>query len=120
MRDYFGAPGTLEPIGRDELVRRAAGEVVLVDLRPRDEYEAAHIPGAISMPLDHLEPQLELLPTDIEIVAYCRGPYCVMAPRGIALLRRHGLRVRRLEDGVGEWRLAGLPLAAGPKPGVLP
>lgn len=120
VQDYFGAPGALEPIGRDELVRRArAGDVVLVDLRPRDEYEAAHIPGAISIPLDDLERHLTQLPSNKEIVAYCRGPYCVMAPRGIVLLRRHGFRVRRLEDGVGEWRLAGLPLAAGAKPGTL-
>lgn len=120
VQDYFGATGALEPIGRDELVRRTlAGDVVLLDLRPRDEYEAAHIPGAISIPLDDLEGHLALLPTEAEIVAYCRGPYCVMAPRGVALLRRHGFRVRRLEDGVGEWRLAGLPVAAGAEPGTL-
>lgn len=120
LQDYFGAPGVLEPINRDELVRRSRiGDVVLLDLRPRDEYEAAHIPGAISIPLDDLESQLSQLPTDLEIVAYCRGPYCVMAPRGIALLRRHGFRVRQFEDGVGEWRLAGLPLAAGSEPGPL-
>jgi rhodanese-related sulfurtransferase/DNA-binding transcriptional ArsR family regulator len=120
VQDYFGAPGELDPIGRDEFVRRArSGDVVVLDLRPRDEYEAAHIPGAIAIPLDDLERQVALLPIDVEIVAYCRGPYCVMAPRAIALLRRHGFRVRRLEDGVGEWRLAGLPLAAGAEPGSL-
>jgi len=120
VRAYFGASDELEPIGRGELVRRTrTGDVVLLDLRPRDEYEAAHIPGAISIPLEDLEEHLALLPTEAEIVAYCRGPYCVMAPRGIALLRRHGYRVRRLEDGVGEWRLAGLPLAAGAEPGAL-
>jgi rhodanese-related sulfurtransferase/DNA-binding transcriptional ArsR family regulator len=120
VQDYFGAPDALEPIGRDELVRRATiGDVVLLDLRPRDEYEAAHIPGAISIPLDDLESHLTLLPTETEIVAYCRGPYCVMAPRGIALLRRHGYRARRLEDGVGDWRLAGLPVAVGAEPGTL-
>jgi rhodanese-related sulfurtransferase/DNA-binding transcriptional ArsR family regulator len=120
VQDYFGAPDALEPIGRDELVRRATiGDVVLLDLRPRDEYEAAHIPGAISIPLDDLESHLTLLPTETEIVAYCRGPYCVIAPRGIALLRRHGYRVRRLEDGVGDWRLAGLPVAVGAEPGTL-
>jgi rhodanese-related sulfurtransferase/DNA-binding transcriptional ArsR family regulator len=120
VQDYFGAPGELDPIGRHEFVRRArSGDVVVLDLRPRDEYEAAHIPGAIAIPLDDLERQVALLPIDVEIVAYCRGPYCVMAPRAIALLRRHGFRVRRLEDGVGEWRLAGLPLAAGAEPGSL-
>lgn len=120
VRTYFGAPDELEPIGRDELVRRArSGEVVLLDLRPREEYEAGHIPGAVSIPLEELEEQLALLPPGTEIAAYCRGPYCVMAPRGIALLRRHGYWVRRLEDGVGEWRLAGLPVAAGAGPGTL-
>lgn len=118
VRTYFGAPDELEPIGRDELIRRArSGDVVLLDLRPREEYEAGHIPGAVSIPLEDLEEQLALLPLKGEIVAYCRGPYCVMAPRGIALLRRHGYRARRLADGVGEWRLAGLPVAAGVEPG---
>jgi rhodanese-related sulfurtransferase/DNA-binding transcriptional ArsR family regulator len=120
LRDYFGAADSLEPIDRDELVRRArAGDVVLLDLRPREEYEAGHIPGAVSIPLDDLEERLALLPPRAEIVAYCRGPYCVMAPRGIAILRRHGYRVRRLEDGVGDWRLAGLPVAVGTEPGAL-
>ncbi len=119
VRAYFGAPDELEPIGRDELVRRARnGDVVLLDLRPRDEYEAGHIPGAVSIPLEDLGEHLALLPAGAEIVAYCRGPYCVMAPRGIALLRRHGYRVRRLEDGVGEWRLAGFAVATGPEPGA--
>jgi rhodanese-related sulfurtransferase/DNA-binding transcriptional ArsR family regulator len=119
VRAYFGASDELEPIGRDELVRRArTGEVVLLDLRPREEYEAGHIPGAVSIPLEDLEEQLAFLPPEAEIVAYCRGPYCVLAPRGIALLRRYGYRVRRLEDGVGEWRLAGLPVATGPEPGA--
>jgi rhodanese-related sulfurtransferase/DNA-binding transcriptional ArsR family regulator len=118
VRAYFGAPDELEPIGRDELIRRArAGDVVLLDLRPREEYESGHIPGAVSIPLDELAERLALLPADVEIVAYCRGPYCVMAPRGIALLRRHGYRVRRLEDGVAEWRLAGLAVASGVEPG---
>jgi ArsR family transcriptional regulator len=120
VRDYFGAPDELEPIGRDELLRRArSGGVVLLDLRPREEYEAGHIPGAVSIPLADLGERLALLPPEAEIVAYCRGPYCVMAPGGIALLRRRGYRVRRLEDGVREWRLAGLPIAAGALPGTL-
>ena len=114
VRAYFGAPDELEPIGRDELIARArAGDLVVLDLRPRDEYAAGHIPGAISIPLDDLEEQLALLPPEAEIAAYCRGPYCVMAPRGIALLRRYGYHARRFEDGVGEWRLAGLPVAVG-------
>jgi rhodanese-related sulfurtransferase/DNA-binding transcriptional ArsR family regulator len=119
VRAFFGEPNDLEPIGRDELLRRArSGDVVLLDLRPREEYEAGHIPAAVSIPLDDLEDRLAVLPREAEIVAYCRGPYCVMAPRGIAILRRHGYRVRRLEDGVGEWRLAGLPVATGVEPGT--
>ncbi|NJD28844.1 MAG: metalloregulator ArsR/SmtB family transcription factor [Chloroflexi bacterium] len=118
VRAYFGAPDELEPIGRDELVARArGGEVVVLDLRPRDEYAAGHIAGAVSIPLEALEEHLALLPPEAEIAAYCRGPYCVMAPRGIALLRRHGYRARRLADGVNEWRLAGLPVATGSEPG---
>jgi len=120
VRAYFGAPDELEPIGRDELLRRArADDIVLLDLRPRDEYEAGHIPGAVSIPVENLEERLALLTPGTEIVAYCRGPYCVLAPRGIALLRSHGYRARRLEDGVAEWRLAGLPVAVGIDPGSL-
>jgi rhodanese-related sulfurtransferase/DNA-binding transcriptional ArsR family regulator len=120
VRTYFGAPSELEPIGRSELVRRSrSGEVVLIDLRPREEYEAGHIPGAISMPLEVLGSRLDSLPREVEIVAYCRGPYCVLAPRGIAILRRHAFRARRFEDGVTEWRLAGLPIAVGSAAGAL-
>ena len=118
VRAYLGSPDALEPIARDELVRRArSGEVVVLDLRPREEYAAGHIPGALSIPLDDLEEQLALLPPRAEIVAYCRGPYCVLAPRGVALLKRHGHRARRLEDGFPEWRLAGLPVATGAEAG---
>lgn len=121
VRAYFGAPDQLEPIDRDELARRAAaGDVVLLDLRPREEYVAGHILGAVSIPLDDLEGQLALIPPGAEIVAYCRGPYCVLAPRGIAILRRHGFRARRLEDGFPEWRLAGLPVATGAEAGAAP
>jgi rhodanese-related sulfurtransferase/DNA-binding transcriptional ArsR family regulator len=119
VRTYFGAPSELEPISRSELVRRSrSGEVVLIDLRPREEYEAGHIPGAISMPLEVLGSRLDGLPREAEIVAYCRGPYCVMAPRGIEILRRHAFRARRFEDGVTEWRLAGLPVAVGTAAGT--
>lgn len=114
VRTYVGSPEEMEPITRDELVRRArAGEVVVLDLRPREEYVAGHIPGALSVPLEELEEHLALLPPGAEIVAYCRGPYCLLAPRGVAVLRRHGFRARRLEDGLPEWRLAGLPVATG-------
>jgi rhodanese-related sulfurtransferase/DNA-binding transcriptional ArsR family regulator len=118
VRDYLGSPERLEPILRTELLDRArSGDVVVLDLRPREEYEAGHIPGALSVPLDALEEQLARLPLEAEIVAYCRGPYCVLAPRGVAFLRRRGYRARRLEDGFPEWRLAGLPVATGPVPG---
>ena len=118
VRAYLGSPDELEPIARDELVRRARrGDVVVLDLRPHAEYAAGHIPGALSIPLDDLEAQLALLPSRAEIVAYCRGPYCVLAPRGVAVLTRYGYRARRLEDGFPEWRLAGLPVATGAEAG---
>lgn len=120
VRTYFGSPSDLEPVGRDELVRRSrSGELVLIDLRPPEEYEAGHIPGAISMPLEVLGSRLGALPRQVDIVAYCRGPFCVMAPQGIAILRRGGFRARRFEDGVAEWRLAGLPVAVGSAVGSL-
>jgi rhodanese-related sulfurtransferase/DNA-binding transcriptional ArsR family regulator len=114
MRDYFAARDEFEPIPREELVRRArAGDVVVLDVRPGSEYAAGHIPGAVSIPLDELESRLGELPARTEVVAYCRGPYCVMAPEAVARLRHAGRRARRLEDGLPEWRLAGLPVAAG-------
>jgi len=103
-----------EPITRDALWARVhAGKVTVLDLRPGIEYEAGHIPGAVSIPIDELPARLAGLPRDLDIVAYCRGPYCVMAPQGVDLLRAHGLPARRLEDGLPEWRLAGYPVAVG-------
>lgn len=113
-RDYFEARDELEPVPRSEIVERArAGEVVIVDVRPRQEYLAGHLPHAVSIPLGELEDRLAELPEDAEVVAYCRGPYCVLAVEAVALLRRGGRRARRLEDGLPEWRLAGLPVAVG-------
>ncbi len=113
---YLGTRDELEPVTREDLWARArAGEVTILDVRPREEYLAGHIPGALSVPLDRLEEHLALLPPEAEIVAYCRGPYCVLAPKGVALLRTHGHLARRLEDGFPEWRLAGLPIAGGPE-----
>lgn len=104
----------LEPMRREELLARMAqGAVVLVDVRPPEEYAAGHIPGAVSVPLGLLEELLDTLPADTEVVAYCRGPYCLLAPQALEILRAHGLRARRLEDGFPEWRLAGLPVAVG-------
>jgi len=113
-RDYFEARDELEPVTRDELLARADdGSVLVLDVRPTEEYEAGHIPGAMSVPLDELESRLAALPSEAEIVAYCRGPYCVLAPQALRLLRRHGYQARRLQDGLPEWRRAGLPVAAG-------
>jgi rhodanese-related sulfurtransferase/DNA-binding transcriptional ArsR family regulator len=114
-RAYVGEP--VEAVSRAELLERVrSGDAVVVDLRPDEEYEAGHIAGAISIPLAELEAHLADLPAGVEIVAYCRGPYCALAPQGVALLRRAGRRARRLEDGFPEWRLAGLPIARGSRP----
>ncbi len=114
MRDYFEARDELDPVGRSELLARVDdGDVIVLDVRPGEEYEAGHIPGAISVPLDELEQKLVSLPKDSEIVAYCRGPYCVLAPQALELLLSHGFRARRLEEGLPEWRQAGLPVAVG-------
>jgi rhodanese-related sulfurtransferase len=104
----------LEPMSREELVARMAeGAVVLLDVRPVEEFAAGHIPGAVSVPLGLLDDLLDTLPPDTEVVAYCRGPYCLLAPQALEILRAHGLRARRLTDGFPEWRLAGLPIAVG-------
>ena len=118
-RDYLG--DEVEAIGRAELVSRlGSGDIVVVDVRPRVEFSAGHIQGAHSVPLDELEARLAELPADIEVVAYCRGPYCVYAHEAVRRLRAAGRRARRLEDGWPEWRLAGLPhdteAADGPSP----
>jgi rhodanese-related sulfurtransferase len=107
-RDYLGEE--VEAIGRAELMERlGTGEVVVIDVRPRVEFAAGHIQGARSVPLDELEARLAELPTSAEVVAYCRGPYCVYAHEAVRRLRAAGRRARRLEDGWPEWRLAGLP-----------
>ena len=114
VRDYFEARDALEPLSRAELVERAArGEVVILDVRPAEEFVAGHIPGAVSAPLGELDTLAARLPKRKEVVAYCRGPYCVLAPQAVELLRRRGLRARRLADGLPEWRRAGLPVAVG-------
>jgi rhodanese-related sulfurtransferase len=105
-REYLG--GEVEAIGREELVARLArGDVVLVDVRPEEEYAAGHIEGARSIPLDELERRLAELPTEHEVVAYCRGPFCAYAHEAVRQLRGAGRKARRLEDGWPEWRLAG-------------
>jgi rhodanese-related sulfurtransferase/DNA-binding transcriptional ArsR family regulator len=107
-RTYFESRGALEPVGGDELLRRVrGGEVTVLDVRPVEEYRAGHIPGAISIPVPELKRRLAELPRDREIVAYCRGPYCVMAVEAVALLRKKGFRAHRMEQGVTDWRARG-------------
>jgi rhodanese-related sulfurtransferase len=113
-RQYLLERGALEPVDNDELVRRVrAGEVTLIDVRPREEHLAGHIPGAISVPLADLPTRLGELRKRRDVVAYCRGPYCVMALDAVDLLRRKGFRAHRLEHGVLEWRARGWRVETG-------
>ncbi len=113
-RDYLDGRDDFEPIERAELVRRLrTGSAILIDVRPRREYEAGHIEGARSVPLGELEAFARRAPKRRTVVAYCRGPYCVFALDAVKMLRRRGIDAVRSEDGVSEWRLAGLPVAAG-------
>lgn len=109
---YFHERDALEPVTRKELARRLDdGLVTVLDVRPEDEFTAGHLPQAINIPLRELVQRLHGLPKDREVVAYCRGPYCVFAFEAVALLRRQGFEARRLEDGYPEWKAAGLPVA---------
>src|SRR5688572_14021368 len=111
---YLGHRDGVETVDRDELAARLArGEVLLLDVRPEAEYSAGHIAGARSVPIGELRRQLRALPKGSEVVAYCRGPYCVYADDAVRELRRRGFRARRLIDGFPEWKRAGLPVAAG-------
>jgi len=113
-RQYLEERGALEAVDNDELVRRVrAGEVTLIDVRPREEYLAAHIPGALSLPLSDLPKRVGELRKRRDVVAYCRGPYCVMALDAVDLLRRKGFRAHRLEHGVAEWRAHGWRIESG-------
>lgn len=108
---YLDAKDDLEPIEARELLARARkGLVTVLDVRPAEEYEAGHLPGAVNIPLSDLESRLGKLPKNKEIIAYCRGPYCVLAFEAVARLRKKGLRARRLEAGFPEWKVAGLPI----------
>jgi rhodanese-related sulfurtransferase len=114
VQDYFERPDDLEPVEAEALLDRIrAGDVVVLDVRPEDEYAAGHIPGARSVPLSDLEERLTELPAGAEVVAYCRGPYCVLAPEAVELLRSRGFRARRLADGFPDWTARGLPVAVG-------
>jgi rhodanese-related sulfurtransferase len=115
-RTFLGAANTedVEPVDGGELLRRVnAGEVTVFDVRPFEEYEAGHLPGAISMPLDNLREHLHKLPRDQEIVAYCRGPHCVLAVEAVEWLRKNGYRARRLELGVRNWQERGFAIETG-------
>jgi rhodanese-related sulfurtransferase len=106
---YLGSRDELEPVTREELARRLQDDdLVVLDVRPATEYAAGHLPGAVSIPVDELRRRLAELPADREIVAYCRGPYCAFAHEAVGLLREEGYAARRLEDGLPEWRAAGL------------
>jgi rhodanese-related sulfurtransferase len=104
----------LQPVSLEELRRRMRqGDVTLIDVRPEEEYHAAHIPGALSIPVAQLKRRLAELPKRREVVAYCRGPYCVYSVEAVEILRKHGYRARRADDGLPAWRASGLPVAAG-------
>lgn len=110
-REFLTARGSLEAVDRVALLERVRrGEVIVLDVRPPEEYRAGHIPGAVSIPLGVLKERLSELPDDQEIVAYCRGPYCVMSIDAVELLRSHGFRAQRLEDGMLEWRARHWPV----------
>jgi len=114
MADYFRARDALEPVLREELLSRLQdGLVTVLDVRPEDEFALGHLPGALSIPLAALERRLAELPADREVIAYCRGPYCVLSFEAVASLRARGYLVRRLEDGYPEWKAAGLPVVTG-------
>jgi rhodanese-related sulfurtransferase len=114
MAGYFRARDGLEPISRSELLDRLrCGAATVLDVRPEDEFRQGHLPGALNIPLAQLERRLAELPADKEIVAYCRGPWCVLSFEAVAALRQQGYRARRLEDGFPEWKVAGLPVGSG-------
>lgn len=113
-RAYFSARGGMEPVASEELLRRVRnGEVTVLDVRPGEEYRAGHLPGALSVPVAQLKARLKDLPKDREVVAYCRGPYCVMAVEAVELLRKKGFTAHRLEKGVTELKARGWRVAAG-------
>ena len=114
IHGYFQEKDALEPVGRDDLIRRMKeGLVTVLDVRPPEEYTAGHIPGSVNIPLKELKLRLKDLPKGTAIVAYCRGPFCVLAYEAVAALRHHGREARRMEGGFPEWRTAGLPVETG-------
>jgi rhodanese-related sulfurtransferase len=111
LNTYLTVKDTLEPIAREELLNRVTeGLVSVIDVRPAEEYKVGHIPGAVNIPLADLQKHLDEFDTEMEVVAYCRGPHCLLAFDAVAELRKHGLKARRLEDGFPEWKQAGMPV----------
>jgi len=111
VHQYLDAKDSFEPVSVAELTSRMRdGLVTVVDVRPPEEYAAGHLPGAINMPLSQMEEHVARLPRDREVVAYCRGPFCVLSFEAVAALRKRGLKARRLETGFPEWKVAGLPV----------
>jgi rhodanese-related sulfurtransferase/biotin operon repressor len=114
VRTYFENRDNLEPVSREELLKRSrAGEVTILDVRPEDEFALGHVPGALNIPLRSLEARLSELDASKEIIAYCRGPYCVLSYEAVAALRKRGFKALRLIDGLPEWRAAGLTVITG-------
>jgi rhodanese-related sulfurtransferase/DNA-binding transcriptional ArsR family regulator len=114
IRSYFDKRDSLEAVSRAELMQRLrAGAVTILDVRPEDEFALGHLPNALNIPLGELEARLGEIDPEQEVVAYCRGPYCVLSYEAVAKLRARGFNVRRLEDGLPEWRAAGLPVVGG-------
>jgi len=108
---YLTTRDGMEAIPAQELMQRIQrGEVTILDVRPREEYEAGHLPGAVNVPLEQLDKTITSLNTDQDIVAYCRGPYCVLSYDAVSRLRKKGFRASRLEEGFPEWKLAGMPV----------
>jgi rhodanese-related sulfurtransferase/DNA-binding transcriptional ArsR family regulator len=114
IRSYFNDRDSMEPVSREELLQKSrAGVVTVLDVRPPDEFALGHLPAAMNIPLRELEARLAELDGAQEIIAYCRGPYCVLSYEAVAALRTKGFKARRLEDGFPEWRAAGLPVEIG-------
>jgi rhodanese-related sulfurtransferase len=117
IRQFNEGRESMEPVEKRALLERVRrAEVTVLDVRPLEEYRAGHIPGAVSIPLKELEAHLSMLPRGREIVAYCRGPYCVLAVEAVKLLRTKGFRAVRMEHGLPEWRAEGMPVAVGEEP----
>ena len=111
VRLYLASKDDLEPVPAKELLDRARkGLVTVLDVRPPEEFAVGHLPGAVNIPIQELEKRLGELPKRKEVIAYCRGPYCLMSYDAVELLRKRGLKARRLENGLPEWRVAGLPV----------